>query len=80
MDAWDPRQGARRASASSGLESELDVRALVLDWYAHWLRDEPLGEEPPVRIWIADEWRAAEGLAAAGHRASRRCTCAPTAA
>ncbi len=55
-----------RAEASQrffGPASEVDVRALVLRWHAHWLRraDDGLLDEPPVRVWVqgADEWRSA---------------------
>jgi putative CocE/NonD family hydrolase len=42
-------------------EATVDVRALVLRWYAHWLRGEGDGllAQPRVRVWVqgADRWR-----------------------
>jgi putative CocE/NonD family hydrolase len=44
-------------------ESDVDVRALVLRWYDHWLRGNDTGllDEPAVRVWVqgADRWREA---------------------
>lgn len=44
-------------------ESNVDVRALVLRWYEHWLRGDGDGllDEPRVRVWVqgADRWRDA---------------------
>lgn len=46
-----------------GSEAAVDVRALVLHWYRHWLRgeDDGLLDEPRVRVWVqgADRWREA---------------------
>jgi putative CocE/NonD family hydrolase len=44
-------------------EADVDVRALLLRWYGHWLKgdDDGLLREPPVRVWVqgADRWREA---------------------
>ena len=44
----------------------------MLRWYDHWLKgiDTGVMDEPPVRYWVmgANEWRTADGLAAAGGR------------
>lgn len=55
---------AQESQRFFGPAAELDVRALVLRWYEHWLRGDGDGlvEEPPVRVWVqgADEWRSAD--------------------
>lgn len=54
---------AKGSEYAFGAEAHVDVRALVLRWYAHWLRGDGDGllDEPRVRVWVqgADRWRDA---------------------
>ncbi|MCH2154648.1 MAG: CocE/NonD family hydrolase [Opitutales bacterium] len=42
-----------------GEEAIIDWDALHLEWFAHWMKGEPLPEEPPIRIFVMGDntWR-----------------------
>lgn len=60
---WTHIFGSRIAGqVDYGPEAELDIDALELRWYDHWMKDQDTGmmEEAPVRIFVmgANRWRA----------------------
>ncbi|HEY4279757.1 MAG TPA: CocE/NonD family hydrolase [Conexibacter sp.] len=54
---------AKGSDYAFAADSAVDVRALLLRWYDHWLKGNDTGllDEPAVRVWVqgADRWREA---------------------
>jgi putative CocE/NonD family hydrolase len=55
---WTPQSGLV-GEVDFGAEATLDVMALRLDWFRHWLQGRPEPDLPPVRLFVMGEnrWR-----------------------